>query len=327
MQKTIICYNENEVIEGKGSKEDIKNGYNLWIDIVNPTSSEIYSLKQIFNLDQKAVSKIEQKTKKPQVIVFNNHKFTVFLFLKFNTVKNLESYYIYFLSGNGWLITIHPEEVDLLTKGRIMFSEGKRMLESSIDALYYSFLSSMVETYEQILTAIELEVVEVEKKAQHSPTRNVLEYFDLLSRQIIILRRHFWHARHIINYHTHMEEDKEDIKYLKIVYDDINQLIEMVQSYQDTITSTRETFSNSISLQTNEVMKVLTIFSTITLPLSLLISIFSLQGFDLNNLPTIPKYFYVLTIMMLGITTVSLYIFWKKGWIFSKDAKSVNSLR
>jgi len=292
MQKTVIYYNENEVIEGKGSKEDIKNGYNLWIDLINPTPSELSTLEESFHIDHKAVEKIDkQKTKKAQVMMFNNHKFTVFLSLRFNTIHHLETNAIYFLSGNGWLITIHPEEVDLLTKGRIMFSEGKRILGSSVDALYYSFLSSMVETYEQILTAIELEVIEVEKKAQHNPSKNVLEYLDLLSRQIIILRRHFWHARHIINYHTHMEEDKDDIKYLKIVYDDINQLIELVQSYQDTINSTRETFSSSISLQTNDVMRVLTIFSTIILPLSLLISILSLQGFDLNNLTTIPKYF------------------------------------
>ena len=291
MQKTVIYYNENEVIEGKGSKEDIKNGYNLWIDLINPTPSELSTLEESFHIDHKAVEKIDkQKTKKAQVMMFNNHKFTVFLSLRFNTIHHLETNAIYFLSGNGWLITIHPEEVDLLTKGRIML-EGKRILGSSVDALYYSFLSSMVETYEQILTAIELEVIEVEKKAQHNPSKNVLEYLDLLSRQIIILRRHFWHARHIINYHTHMEEDKDDIKYLKIVYDDINQLIELVQSYQDTINSTRETFSSSISLQTNDVMRVLTIFSTIILPLSLLISILSLQGFDLNNLTTIPKYF------------------------------------
>ncbi len=111
MQKTIICYNENEVIERKESSEDIKNGYKVWIDIVNPTTTEIFDLRQRFNLEQKAVSKIEQKTKKPQVMMFNNHKFTVFLYLKFNTIKKLESYSIYFLSGNGWLITIHPEEV------------------------------------------------------------------------------------------------------------------------------------------------------------------------------------------------------------------------
>jgi len=49
----------------------------------------------------------------------------------------------------------------------------------------------MVETYEQFLTAIELEVIEVERNIQHNPSRKVLEYLNLLSRQIIILRRHF----------------------------------------------------------------------------------------------------------------------------------------
>ena len=42
MQKTVIYYNENEVIEGKGSKEDIINGYNIWIDLINPTPSDFY---------------------------------------------------------------------------------------------------------------------------------------------------------------------------------------------------------------------------------------------------------------------------------------------
>jgi hypothetical protein len=45
MQKTIICYNENEVIERKESCEDIKNGYKVWIDIVNPTTIEIFNLR------------------------------------------------------------------------------------------------------------------------------------------------------------------------------------------------------------------------------------------------------------------------------------------
>ena len=81
-----------------------------------------------------------------------------------------------------------------------------------------------------------------------------------------------------------MEEDTDDVKYLKIVYDDINQLIEMIQSYQGTINSTRDTFSSSISLQTNDVMRILTIFSTIILPLSLLIKQ------DVNILDVLLKY-------------------------------------
>jgi|GEM_PF-2228238 magnesium transporter len=109
-----------------------------------------------------------------------------------------------------------------------------------------------------------------------------------------------------------MEEDTDDVKYLKIVYDDINQLIEMIQSYQGTINSTRDTFSNSISLQTNDVMRILTIFSTIVLPLSLLTNVLDIEGFDLNKLNDLPKYFSFLVIMIVLVTGISLAIFWKK---------------
>jgi magnesium transporter len=116
-----------------------------------------------------------------------------------------------------------------------------------------------------------------------------------------------------------MEKDKDDIKYIQIVFNNVNQLIEMIQSYQDTINSTRELFASSISLQINETMRVLTIFSAIVLPLSLLIGVLGLQGFDLNNLATIPKYLGFLVIVMLAITVLSLLVFWKKKWIFSYD--------
>lgn len=130
----------------------------------------------------------------------------------------------------------------MITKVKIILTDRKTILESSIDALYYSIISRIIEDYEQLLTAIELEVVDIEKDAQYRPSKRVLTYLDTLSRQVIILRRYFWDARNVISYHTNMEKDKDDIKYLQIVYDNINQLIEMIQSYQDTINSTRELF-------------------------------------------------------------------------------------
>ncbi|HEY6534956.1 MAG TPA: CorA family divalent cation transporter [Candidatus Nitrosocosmicus sp.] len=87
------------------------------------------------------------------------------------------------------MITIHSEDVDLLVKGRILLSEGEKILASSIDGLY-SFLSSIVQTYEQILTAMELEVIEIEKRAQHHSSKKVLKNIDLISKQVISLRRH-----------------------------------------------------------------------------------------------------------------------------------------
>jgi magnesium transporter len=207
----------------------------------------------------------------------------------------------------------------LVTKVKTILADRKKILESSIDALYYSIVSNIIEDYEQLLTAIELNVFNIEKEAHYRPSKRVLTNLDIMSRQVITLRRYFWDARNIINYHVNMEKDKDDIKYLQIVYNNINQLIEMIQSYQDTINSTRDLFSSSISLQINETMRVLTVFSAIILPLSLLIGVLGLQGFDLNNLETPPRFLGFLLGVMLVITVVSLFVFWKKKWIFSYD--------
>ena len=74
------------------------------------------------------------------------------------------------------------------------------------------------------------------------------------------MRWHFWHIRDVINFLTYVHEDRQDIKYLKIVYDDINQLIELVESYQDTVNSNRELYIVNVSFQMSDTVKTLTIF-------------------------------------------------------------------
>jgi magnesium transporter len=130
-----------------------------------------------------------------------------------------------------------------------------------------------------------------------------------------------------MNFLIHMEEDKEDIKYLQILYDDINQIIDLVESYHDTVNSTREIYSGSISLQLNDTMRILTIFSSILLLLTFLTSIFGMEGFDLNNLHSIPQGFVIILVAMSIIAAVLFYMFWKKQWIFVKNtiAKNDNS--
>ncbi|MDR4489496.1 MAG: CorA family divalent cation transporter [Candidatus Nitrosocosmicus sp.] len=327
MQRSIFYYNQEDGnIEEKNELYDDlnENDHHLWIDVLDPTDEDLLNLEKRFLLNKKALDLVRQKSKKPVVKeVDHKGKFTVLLDLKFYDFEHLEATPLYFYVGDRWLITIHSSKIDLITKVKTIIADRKTVLESSIDALYYSIISYIIEDYEQLLTAIELKEYDIEKEAQYRPSRPVFAHLDTLSRQVIILRRYFWDARNVINYHVNMEKDKDDIKYLHIVYNNINQLIEMIQSYQDTVNSTRDLFSSSISLQMNEIMRVLTVFSAIVLPLSLLIGILDLQGFDLNNFEILPKYLGYLVLVMIVITTVSLLVFWKKKWIFSYD-KEIN---
>ena len=306
-----------------------KEGYNLWIDLTT-TVTDIHSLpdleriKQSFCLDEDAIKAVENGSKKPHARILKDHIFTIFLDLTYQNIKELDTKAIYFFLGRGWLITIHSKEIDLVDMGKNTFlKRNRRILASSIDALFYSLLSALVEKYEQLLTAVELKVLEFEKQSQYSPTKKTLQMLDALSKQAIVLRRHFWHARNTISFLSYAEQDNDDVKYLKMVHDEVTQLIDMIESYRDTMNSTREVFAGSVSLRMSDTMRILTVFSVILLPLSFVTGIFSMSGFDLENVSYVPGGFSVIAAVLAAIAGISLLIFWKRGWIFVREGYNV----
>jgi magnesium transporter len=313
--KTIISYNAHEVNTG-GSLDDLENGYNVWIDLVDPDHEELLSLGRKLNLDADALETYFNKSKKPEIRVLDNHTFTLMLDMKNKDPKTLETEGIYLFLGKHWLLTIHTPEVKIREVVERLFKvKNKKIKEAQIDALYYNVLAEIVTKYEQLLTALELSVNEYQRRSFVRPSPEIFDSIDILSRQTIILRRHFWRARNIINFLVHNEHDKEEVKYIEMVYDDISQLIDFVESYEGTINSIRELYVAKVSLQINDTMKVLTIFTVILLPLTLIAGIYGMNGVDLSNLESVSTGFFIV-IMIMVCTAISLLLFFiKKQWI------------
>jgi magnesium transporter len=266
-------------------------------------------------------------SKKPHARILKDHIFTIFIDLEYRNILKLDTKAIYFFLGRGWLITIHNKETNLVDIGKNAFlKKNRRILESSIDALFYSLLSALVEKYEQLVTAVELRELEFEKQSQYRPTKKTLQMLDVLSKQAIILRRHFWQARNTISFLSYAEQDKEDVKYLRMVYDNVVQMIDMIESYRDTMNSTREVFAASISLRMNDTMRILTVFSVILLPLSFVTGIFSMSGFNLDNVSDIPTGFAIIAVLLAGISAILLFTFWRRGWIFIRENDNITDM-
>jgi magnesium transporter len=318
--QTTIFYNRDNIKEN-GSKNDSKDAFNLWLDIVDPSSTEILNLQKEFGLDIETLKIVEREAKRPQVRIHENYTFTILLDIKYSTLERLTVRGIYLFSGKDWLITIHSSDVDLLTPVRLLFSQkNKKIVESNIDALYYSMITEIINKYEQLLTSIELTITDFEQKALYTKaSKKILHYLDLVTRQIIIIRRHFWYTRDVMNFLTHMEKDSDDIKYLQIAYDNINQLIELIESYRDTINSSRELFMTNVAMQTHDTIRVLTVINTILLPLTVVTGIYGIFGIDMTKIKSLPEGFYVVAITMIVITLITLWFFKKKRWLFSSD--------
>jgi magnesium transporter len=317
--QTSIAYNDNEVKQS-GTKEDITKGYKLWLDVIDPTSSEIQDIQQIYGLDKNTLEIFMNKSKKPQIRMSNAQIFTLILDIKYKDLRTLATEALYIFKGKDWLITIHSSKVDLIPNVNALFEQKNvRIMEATIDALYYSIMTEVIGKYEQLLTSIEMTVTNFEQKSLYKPSRKMLDYLDTLSRQIIILRRHFWHTRDIINYLKHMEKDTEEIMYIEIAYDNITQLIELVESYRDTLNSTRDLYIANVSLQMNDTMRLLTLFSAILLPLSFIVGLFGMNGIDLNDLSHISVSVITVAIVMGAIVLIMFIYFKKKEWILHKE--------
>jgi magnesium transporter len=223
--------------------------------------------------------------------------------------------------GADWLITVHSDKIDLLTNVKLLFEQkNRKVMAASIDALYYNILTEIISTYEQLLTSVELTISEFGQKAlQKRATKKIPEQLDALTRQIILLRRHFWQARDIMNFLTHTEKDKDEIEYLKIAYDDTYQLIDLVESFRDTINSTRDLYIANLSMQMNDTMRTLTIFTAILLPLTLITGIYGMNGLDLTDIGNVPLGFAIVVITMTVMAALLFWVFKQKQWIMSNN--------
>lgn len=328
----MMSYDANGINE-KGSKSDLSRGLQLWIDMVDPSLKDLSKIQKEYNLNDDAINLVKQKTKRPQVRMLDNHIFTLVLDIQYKTLQHLLIDGIYMFTGKGWLITIHSSDIDLVGPIKhLLEKKNKKLIESGINALYYTIISEIIGKYEYLLTSIELTINDFEQKSLYKKSsKAMLNYLDMITRQLILLRRHFWYTRDIMNFLTHIQlqekdndndndnDNNKEIRYLQIAYDDINQLIELIESYQDTINSTRDLYLANVSLQLNDTMRILTIFSVILLPLTLIAGIYGMNGLDLTKLGNVPVGFIIVVITMIIVIILLLVFFKHKRWILVKE--------
>ena len=306
------------------SQINLQTKHQIWIDLEDPSPEELNRIQEKFLIDSNILNQYSTGLKKPQIRILENYIFTILLNIEFKTLQAIETEAVYLFIGKNWLVTIHSNQMNLKRQIHQIFENDKTVIESSIKILFYNILTRIVEEYEHVLTAIEIAMTDLEEKSLYNPSKKILVDLEGLSRQLIILRRYFWKTREITNFLLYLEKETEkekqiEIKYLKIIYDNITELLDLIESHKDTINSIRELYIAYISLQMNDTMKTLTIFSVILLPLTFITGFYGMNGVDLNNFLIVPSGLGLIIIFMIIIITILIIFFRKKQWISQKD--------
>jgi magnesium transporter len=324
--KRYIYYNQ-EGIKTEQNSPAFNDTDKLWIDISDPSPQDLKSIAEEYGLDEDSLRLIAQKTKRPQIRMLDNHTFSILLDIRFKTIKQLLIEGVYIYVGKNWIITLHSSQVEIFSTIKdIIEKKNRKLLVLSINALYFTIIGEIISRYEQLLTSIEITIADFEQKSLFKkPSKSMLNYLDVVAKQSIVIRRHFWYTRDAINFLRHMQNQGNEIRYLQVAYDDIEQLIQLIESYGDTINSTRDLYIANISLQLNDTMRILTVFSAIILPLSLITGIYGMNGLDLSKLSDIPQGLIIVLVTMVLISILLLVFFKRKQWIFTKEDIYPNS--
>ncbi len=222
--------------------------------------------------------------------------------------------------GSRWVLSFQEEgrEGDVFNPVRDRISSGKaRIRTHGPDYLVYCLLDAIVDNYFVILEKVgdTIESLEVEMISAAKPA--TLHRVYQIKREMILLRRSVWPLREVISRLAKAESPllrAETSLYFRDLYDHCVQVIDEVETFREMLGGMIELYLSSANNRMSEVMKVLTIMSTVFIPLTFIAGVYGMNFDVMPELKWRWGYFGVM-VLMATVAAVEVVVFWRKGWI------------
>ncbi len=232
--------------------------------------------------------------------------------------RQLATEQISIVFGQGFVLTFQENGTDPFSPVRERLRTGRgRLRTARADYLVYALMDAIVDNYFGILEGIGEVTEQVEEQLLSDPKPDVLRELYQLRRCILFVRRAVWPLREVIG--TLQRGQSQLVTeftrtYLADVYDHTIQLIDAIETFRDIIAGMLELYLSSASNRMTAVMKVLTVITTIFMPLSFIAGIY---GMNFEHMPELRSpWGYPMTLLaMVGIASGMLWFFHRKGWL------------
>ena len=239
-----------------------------------------------------------------------------------------------FVLGSDYVLTVQEEpDYDCFEIIRSRLQDGRGTIrKKEADYLMYALLDSIIDGFFPVLEVYGEALELLEDEVVANPTAHTLERIHQMKRDLITLRRAIWPQRDAINSLIRDENPliSDEVRlHLRDCYDHAVQVMDMVETYREVASSLMDVYLSSVSNRMNEIMKFLTVISSIFIPLTFIAGVY---GMNFNteksrlNMPELNEpYGYVICLGLMAIVSIGMVIFfWRKGW-FSNYAMQPKS--
>jgi magnesium transporter len=297
-----------------------------WVDVKGFGSEEVLQrLGQVFTLHPLVLEDVVNVPQRPKLEEYDDQLLVIarMVMLKPNSPGFLTEQ-VSFVLGQHYLLTVQEEpNYDSFGPVRDRIRTNKGIIRKhNADYLMYALLDAVIDGFFPVLEAYGEDLEELEDEVVANPSRQTLEKIHQMKRELLLLRRAIWPQRDAINSLIRDGSDliSHEVRiYLRDCYDHAVQVLDMVETYRELASSLMDVYLSSVSNRMNEVMKFLTVMSSIFIPMTFLAGIY---GMNFNtekspyNMPELNAYwgYPVFWLVMVAIAASLIFFFKQKGW-------------
>ena len=297
-----------------------------WVDVQGLGSEDILQrLGRVFKLHPLILEDVVNVPQRPKVEDYEDQLVIISrMVVPKNGAPGFHSEQVSFVLGKHYLLTVQEEaKHDCLDHVRERLRNPKSTIrKQKADYLAYTLLDAIIDGFFPVLEAYGELIEDLEEEVVVNPTRQTLHKIYGIRRELLSLRRAIWPQRDAIN--SLIRDDSELISehvkvYLRDCYDHAVQVLDMVETYRELTSGLMDVYLSAVGNRMNEVMKLLTVISTIFIPLTFVAGIY---GMNFNteispwNMPELNWYWgYPLCLAVMAVIAAGLIVFfWRRGW-------------
>jgi magnesium transporter len=281
-----------------------------WYDIADPASPDLDELASRFKLHELQVDDTRHPPQRAKVEEPEHYAFVVLKKLKSMDEVHFLDFDVFI--GHDFLITVHEGCSPFIEQ---VTSLAQQNQVQRLDKLFHTIVDLIVDEYQPLLDCLADNISDVESEVLESPDPEVLARIFKLKRDLILFRRIAGAMREVVNAIIRREKGlvADDLDpYFRDVYDHLVRTVELIESYRDLLTGSLDIYLSAVANRTNEVMKVLTVWGTVALPLVIITGFFGMN-LKLPWEQSPHGLWYAIGLMAASTATVLLY-FKRKHW-------------
>lgn len=296
----------------------------LWMDF-EATAADIDEklLTELFGFHPLAVDDALQETHVSKVDDWGGYLYIVLSPVVFEKTNGsfLEIRELDVFLGKNYLVTHHDQSLTAIDRVWTASQRDERHISQGADHLLYRIIDEVVAQYMPVVEAIDDEVDSLESEIFSVPGPDVLSRIFSLKRSILQLRRIIGPQREVLNKLARDDFKVIDARariYFRDVYDHMVRLHDLTESLRDLIGGTLDTYLSVINNRMNDIMKTLTVITTLFMPISFVASFFGMNYFYPNvktdEWTNLPAFVVTLAIMVLLPTAMIAWVR-RRGWM------------